>query len=305
MRAITTYGPTDLICDQQGLTFYLGTHQPHWCRTAPIDIPLFISHKTLGEVKNVCRLRPPGLHRRHLAVDSGAFSELEKHGRFLTPPAQYVEALIRYDTELTDLDWAAPQDHMCEPFILAKTGGSVRSHQEATVANFLELQEMWPTSGHGDCPIMPVVQGWSVDDYHRCVDLYESAGVWLATDYPVVGVGSVCRRQGMAVAGDIFRTLAERDLPLHGFGVKVTGLRRFGRWLTTADSMAWSFGARHEPPLPGCAHGKTGAGNCANCLIYARLWYRSTDAMAQAARDVQRQEPEQLGFFDLLDAVGA
>ncbi len=36
----------------------------------------------------------------------------------------------------------------------------------------------------------PCIQGWLPDDYLRCVDMYESRGIFLAK-YPIVGVGSV------------------------------------------------------------------------------------------------------------------
>jgi hypothetical protein len=47
----------------------------------------------------------------------------------------------------------------------------------------------------------------------------------------LVGVGSVCRRQDEAEIGRIVSSLAGGDLKLHGFGVKKTGLRRYGRHL--------------------------------------------------------------------------
>ncbi len=55
---------------------------------------------------------------------------------------------------------------------------------------------------------------------------------------------------------------------MHGFGVKTGGLHLYGHLLTSADSMAWSYAARHLPALPGC----TGHKNCANCLAYATRW---------------------------------
>lgn len=55
---------------------------------------------------------------------------------------------------------------------------------------------------------------------------------------------------------------------LHGFGIKVLGLRRYGHLLTSADSMAWSVAARRSAPLPGC----TAHRNCANCPRYAYRW---------------------------------
>jgi hypothetical protein len=148
-------------------------------------------------------------------------------------------------------------DWMCEPSMLAKTGLSVREHQERTVANYLEIRARGP--------FIPVLQGWTIDDYHACVGLYESVGVDLKA-LPLVGVGSVCRRQRTGEIADLMESLHAYGLRLHGFGVK-TGLDSYGQFLTSADSMAWSFRARRSAPLPGCRHK-----NCANCSIYALAW---------------------------------
>ncbi|WP_262403457.1 hypothetical protein [Actinomadura sp. CNU-125] len=242
---MTATPPRTLICDDQAMNFYLGTHRPRWLVDAPHEVSLFISHRVLAPMKKL-----PRPEWRHYAVDSGGFTELSMNGRWVTTPGEYVEALLRYDDEIGDIAWAAPQDWMVEPVMLDRTGLTVREHQERTVSNFLELEALWPERGAGDCPIMPVIQGWTLDDYLRCVDLYESAGVRLAENYPVVGVGSVCRRQNTSEIALIFRELAQLDLPLHGFGVKTGGLARYGRWLTTADSMAWSYQAAATRPCP-------------------------------------------------------
>lgn len=253
-----------MICHEEGLTFYLGTHRDRWLITAPKDVALFISHRVLADRKTLPKASPG----RHYAVDSGAFTELSLHGEFKTTPEAYIEALARYDEQIGDIAWAAPQDWMCEPFMLERTGLTVAEHQRRTVDNFVRLAELWPAYGYGDCPVMPVIQGWELDDYLRCVDLYGQAGVRLADDYPVVGIGSVCRRQGTGQIGEIFRTLAQLDLPLHGFGVKISGLRLYGRWLVSADSMGWSYRGRRTPTECGSPTHK----NEANCMPFALAW---------------------------------
>ena len=66
---------------------------------------------------------------------------------------------------------------------------------------------------------------------------------------------------------------------LHGFGVKLSGLRRYGRHLTSADSLAWSYAGRRVNPCP-----HTGAMSCANCLPYAEAWRRHvTDTVTAGA----------------------
>lgn len=244
-------------------TFYLGAHHPHWLARA--GVPLFVSHRRLRGYKTLPRAI------EHWALDSGGFSELTIEGKWVTTPREYVTAVRRYDNEIGHLAWAAPQDWMCEPVMLAKTGLTVADHQSRTVRNFLELQQLWGD----DSPFMPVLQGWTLDHYLRCLDLYATAGVDLEA-FPMVGVGSVCRRQATGEIGLIFETiLKHQDLLLHGFGVKLRGLQEYGHLLNSADSMAWSYDARMSPPLPGCTAHKS----CSNCLKYAMLWREKVDTM--------------------------
>lgn len=259
--------------------FYLGTHMPNWLGhpATPADVALFVSHRRLAGRRTL-----PRAHVRW-ALDSGGFSELSLYNEWRATPTEYVAAVRRYDEEIGNLDWAAPQDWMCEPFMTAKTGLSVVEHQRRTVANFVQLSDLWGDDLSN--PFMPVLQGWERDDYLRCVDLYERAGVDL-TAYPVVGLGSVCRRQATGEIGDIVSALLRLDpgMPLHGFGVKKLGLERYGHMLNTADSMAWSFEARRQPPLPGCTHS-----NCANCLRYALGWRSGVVEAFEAAAEAPQQ----------------
>lgn len=247
------------------MRFYLGTHRPHWLGL--VDSPLFVSHRTLT---------PAGRRRHRLpvaigpwALDSGGFTEIKAHGRWLTSPGQYVAAVRRYRDEIGQLEWAAPQDWMCEPAMLVKTGLTVPQHQERTVENYLELRVLAPY-----LPFIPVLQGWTLAEYHRCVEMYDRAGVDLRAE-PRVGLGSVCRRQATEEIREIAASLAGLGLRLHGFGVKTAGLKHYAEHLVSADSMAWSWNAREEgrrrggKPAPGCTHG-----SCANCLLYAVRWHQ-------------------------------
>lgn len=242
--------------------FYLGTHQPGWLAVA--DVPLFVSHRRLRDYKTL-----PKVGRGGYAVDSGGFSELSMYGEWRTSPEEYVAAIARYDAEIGHMDWCAPQDWMCEPVMLVKTGLTVAEHQRRTVDNFARLSQLWPEHSDAECPFMPVLQGRELADYLTCWRMYEDAGI-NPRGYETVGLGSVCRRQATEGIGVIVGALREldEDLPLHGFGVKLDGLRLYGQHLASADSMAWSFSARRAAPLPGC----TTHINCANCLIYALQW---------------------------------
>lgn len=236
------------------MRFYLGTHHPAWL--GRLDVPLFVSHRRLKGRRTFPRALAGW------ALDSGGFSELSLHGKWVTSADEYIDSCRRYRDEVGSMDWAAPMDWMCEPVMLAKTGLTVEAHQALTVENFTFLRTEAP-----DVPYIPVLQGWTIGDYLACIDRYARAGVDLAVE-PVVGVGSVCRRQGAAQIATIFTELAKAGLSCHGFGVKLTGLGRYARYLTSADSMAWSYEARRRPPLAGCTTHK----NCANCPRWALAW---------------------------------
>ena len=244
------------------MKFWLGTHEASWL--ARLDVPLFVSHRRLSRYK-----RALPVARGPWALDSGGFTELNLHGRWETTEEEYVAAVARYADEVGNLAWAAPMDWMCEPFVVAKTGLSVETHQERTVDNYVRLSR----SG---LPFIPVLQGWALADYLRCVELYAVAGVDL-TALPLVGIGSICRRQNTTEVAHIVSTVAALGISLHGFGVKVVGLRRYADQLCSADSLAWSYRARNATALPGCSHA-----SCANCPRFALRWrekvLRRTDA---------------------------
>jgi hypothetical protein len=238
------------------VTFWLGIHKLHWL--AAMDVPAFVSYSITRKRKKFPRAVVEWCH------DSRGFKELEQHGRYTFTAEQYASDVRRAAAEMGRMRWAAAMDWMCEPQILKKTGLSVPIHQEKTINNLLELRRLAP-----DIQWTPVLQGWEPGDYQRHTEMYERRGVSLSKE-PVVGVGSVCRRQSTAKIEEVIGGLRQFNLRLHGFGVKVEGVARVGRFLSSADSMAWSFHARRRRPLR--EHFGRGHKNCANCLEYAYWW---------------------------------
>ncbi|QGZ53300.1 hypothetical protein GPZ77_34280 (plasmid) [Streptomyces sp. QHH-9511] len=234
---------------------------------------------------------PPALH--DFCVDSGGFTELQKHGRWRITAAQYVALIRRIRTQLGPdrMLWAAPQDYMCEEAVIRggwfkgqhfvgtrelrglKPGDpeqdlttAVRIHQRLTVANALELRRLAP-----DIPFILVLQGNRFEDYKHCARLYTEAGIDLAAE-PVIGLGSVCRRENTEEIAEIVDYFHGQGIKLHGFGVKTGGLGIYGDQLVSADSQAWSYGYRKRKiRLPQCTHQ---AKTCANCKEGALAWYR-------------------------------
>lgn len=176
-------------------------------------------------------------------MDSGAFTEISRHGHYRHDVASYATEIRRWSGN-GNLLAAVAQDFMCEPFILARTGMTVQQHQALTIQRYDAL-----VSEDTGVYIMPVLQGFEPEQYVRHLVNYGQRiafGAW-------VGVGSVCKRNGdpRAVARVLHAIkLARPDLRLHGFGLKTTALADplVRSLLDTADSMAWSFAARRERP---------------------------------------------------------
>lgn len=235
--------------------FWTGTHEPHWLARA--TVPLFVSRRRIERLGKLPRAVTPW------ALDSGGFTELQQFGTWRTTSRDYVAMVRRYVAEIGSLQWAAIQDWMCEPIVIkggtikrvafVGTKLSVAEHQARTVRSLLDLRTAAP-----ELPWAPVVQGWTVDDYLRCWEMYDRAGIDLSAE-PIVGVGSVCRRQDSETAGRIFCAL--QPLRLHGFGLKTGGLERAGGLLHSADSMAWSYRGRMAGR---CTHDRSPA-NCFGC----------------------------------------
>lgn len=236
--------------------FWIGSPEASW--PSRFKNKWCVSARTLRSVKRPKR----SLDGSEVVIDSGGFTELNLYGKWTISPKQYAAEVKHWIGSVGNIRWAAAQDWMCEPVVLGKTGLSVKQHQVLTVNNFIELKEIAP-----DLPWMPVIQGFTMGEYLDCVDLYAKSGINLV-DEPIVGLGSVCRRQATGGIEDLVKELFTAGIKLHGFGLKKTGLRKMNKWFKSSDSMAWSFKARIENlKLDACTHR-----NCANCPKYAMLW---------------------------------
>jgi hypothetical protein len=209
-----------------------------------LDEPSDIRHFPRACVSiNRLRRRASVAHRpdAEIILDSGAFTEVSRHGGYRHSVKDYAAA-ARRACGFAPIVVIVAQDYMCEPFILRKTGLTVADHQRLTIERYVELLgEALPV------PIMPVIQGYDPADYVAHIDAYGdllAPGAWC-------GVGSVCKRNG--APGEVIEVLdaikrRRPDLRLHGFGVKKTAILAAGvrANLYSADSMAWSYSARRQ-----------------------------------------------------------
>ena len=258
------------------LRFYIGAPHADWISFA--KVPIFISYNTLRRAFGMRRTP-----KAPVAVDSGGFTQLTRHGRWTISAQRYAEDLVPISRVMrlgaAHFDFAAQQDWMCEPEIIKGgrlpsgenaigSGLSVLEHQQRTVANLLELRALLGPYGLAE-KVIPVLQGYAVDDYLAHIEQFAAAGVDLRSER-LVGVGSVCRRQNTDEIRCLFRDLHRTGVRrLHGFGVSTSGLAQLAPFLTSADSMAWSLAARRQrQPIARDCHHRT----CVTCPTYASAW---------------------------------
>lgn len=174
-----------------------------------------------------------------LFIDSGGYSFMKGKGEYETSDAEYLEFIDEHQPEVFAL-----RDYPCEPDVLDEHGRRVEDHQRRTLDRHQNLLDLIADSRVESEPLA-VLQGWHVDDYLRCVDLFRDHGV--LTDR--VGIGSVCRRNQEAEIRRVI--LAVRDaLPskigIHAFGVKSSVLQYpdVREALTSADSQSYEMQAQ-------------------------------------------------------------
>ncbi|MFP4889292.1 hypothetical protein [Paraburkholderia sp. EG304] len=243
------------------MRFFTGLHQPS---DAKHFDAAFIS-------KNRLKARKSGFAVGDWIMDSGAFTTILTHGGYPEGVEVYAAEIKRWSTN-GNLLAAVAQDYMCEAHMLKITGMTIEQHQQLTIERYDALMQC----DVGRVYILPVLQGYSPEDYVRHIAMYGERlkhGAW-------VGVGSVCKRNGdpRAIEAVLMAIKAVRpDLKLHGFGLKSTALSSWivRALLHTADSMAWSFAARKQ-------------GRNANDWREAKRW---TERIAEIP------EPTQAGLF--------
>src|SRR4029078_13562171 len=110
------------------MKFYVGLHQvsdaQHFERS-------FISINRL-------RNRKSAFYVMDWIMDSGAFTEISKHGHYRHSVEEYVKQIERW-RHIGNMQAAVTQDWMCEPFIVSKTGKSVHEHQKLTIDRYDEI----------------------------------------------------------------------------------------------------------------------------------------------------------------------
>jgi hypothetical protein len=174
------------------------------------------------------------------ALDSAGFVAASRYGDYRWSLEDYFSLV-----EAFPWTWYSALDYACEPELAANR--PLRLLRMAATASMLGRCQR-EASERGLPPPMPILQGWTPDEYAQCAS-------WLPlTAWPrLVGIGSVCRRpvsgkHGIAAILAAVDDFLPRHVKVHLFGAKSGALAALGghRRLASVDSMAWDAGARAE-----------------------------------------------------------
>lgn len=190
------------------------------------------------------RLPPPSLSNGGpVCLDSAGFVATARYRRFPWTVQNYIDLCAAFPWE-----WCAAMD-LCvepeiagdEPTVLDRIAGTARLNrlcmryaEEAGIADRM----------------IPVVQGWSLDHYLRCIDKLSD----IIADAPLIGIGSMCRRPLYGATGllniveGLDRALGTSKTRFHLFGVKsgaYSALKDHPR-VASVDSQAYGTEARRQ-----------------------------------------------------------
>jgi len=116
-------------------------------------------------------------------LDSGGFTMLNKFGDYPFTAEQYAHLVAWLKPH-----YYAVMDYPCEPNISRSLSlMDNRKRIEKTVENALELSKY---EMHLDDKLVPVIQGYSIEEYLYCINLYKASNMMRR----YMAVGSMCRR---------------------------------------------------------------------------------------------------------------
>jgi len=116
-------------------------------------------------------------------ADGGGFNLLNLYGEYPFTVANWMNLVA-----FLGADYCATLDYPCEPDISRQLG--LMTNEDRLQATVERARECLEYSEMLDTQIVPVIQGFSLGEYRRCIDLHSRAG----TIREYMAVGSMCRR---------------------------------------------------------------------------------------------------------------
>ena len=175
-------------------------------------------------------------------LDSAGYVALSEYKGFPWTVDQYLDLCAAAPWK-----WFASMDMCVEPQI-ARHETAILDRISGTVRLNLECLNGAERRGISD-RFVPVIQGWSGQHYLRCLDRM----AWIIEGRPLVGIGSMCRRNvegqyGILQIVDALDRAMPRDVRFHLFGIKSDGMEelRGHPRIASFDSQAYGTAARRD-----------------------------------------------------------
>lgn len=212
------------------------------------------------------------------ALDSAGFVAMARYGFYPWTVTAYMDLAAAAPWR-----WFSAMDLCVEPEI-ARDDAEILDRIAGTVRFYIRCLREAEERGIAD-RLAPVVQGWRPDHYLRCLDRLPGVG-----HAPVLGVGSVCRRQVggtdgvLRVVDTLDRALGDAPARLHLYGVKseaMHALRDHPR-VASVDSQAYGQTARRAAFAAG--QSKTDAFLARHMVAFQRRQVALLAELGQGAR---------------------
>lgn len=148
-------------------------------------------------------------------LDGGGYNLLNQFGEYPFTVANWLNLVA-----MTNPHHYATLDYPCEPDISRQLG--LMSNQQRIEATVQKARECLDYDEMVQAQAVPVIQGYSLDEYRYCIDLHAQAG----TIREYMAVGSMCRRLSSAELNVLIPGIHEHARQagvkrLHFFGLKV------------------------------------------------------------------------------------
>jgi len=178
-----------------------------------------------------------------LFVDCGGFYN-SLGGNYKTSDIEYLNYVKSVNADLFAL-----RDYTCEKEVCKRLKTTPKEQIKKTFEHHLRmleyLNDFYLEYNNKKALAVPVLQGYELEDYLHCLDLYRSNGI-LST---YIAIGSLCRRNATREITEIIGKIRE-ELPnwtmIHAFGIKLPAIKKIWNICDSIDTGTWDYASRWD-----------------------------------------------------------
>lgn len=183
------------------------------------------------------RTTKPWDNIEHLFIDSGGYSRIINNDGYETTPKKYIQFIKEHERELYALrDFPVTEDNKNNTVKL----------QKKCIEEYEHMLKLHDEHNIESTPV-PVIHGYTAEDYIGMVLMLKSKNIFEKTDY--VGIGSLKQYDGQQVKDIIKKVKAyiPDNIKIHGFGIDINTFIDNDLYplLDSADSQSYSMSGRY------------------------------------------------------------